>query len=433
MLLNPSVVINLSLKASRTTIIVPFSSPLPLELHAEIAPHVPHIDLKSYSLASRALNSEVNRVLWRSVAVIPRNTFTERIQAFANALMRDPRRAANIRNIKFVPCVLQLDPSIWKSILPDYPSEQFWSSLKEALRLLIRVERVQLFYRSQSVPDGSIGRLISIVGIVFQSCVARLDTNLGGAALHRLCGPGAWPALTTLSTGAYNSRSLIPFPPSALPQLLHVKSDRDSLIHIVPGRPIKTVYHDEPFYMSDGDLNALKRLQAVLQVCKTLRKARLCCAPSIDVTDFLTGFSHNNIRELYLFVGFKDSAYGDGHLLASLVMLALPPGFLQGFPKLESLQILMFHPDFHSLCRANSYSKDMKTVVEVLSTFLRLEHHSTLKGIDVDLLGSAGGSADQSNQNRGDLHVIATRRGNLWDVDVVNRDGSVMPRFNDML
>jgi len=372
----------------------------------------------------------VNRVLWRSVAVVPRDTFREkRIQAFADALMRDPRRAAHIRDIKFAPWVLQVNCWIGKSILPDYPSEQLWSSLEEALRLLTRVERLRLFCPSHSVPN-EIGRLISIVGIVFQPYVARLDTNLDGAALHRLCGPGAWPALTTLSTGGYNSRSLMAFSPSAFPQLLHVKSDRDSLIHIVPRRPIQTVYHNQSISAwGDGDLNALKRLQAALQGCKTLRKARLCCTASINVTDFLTGFSHDNLRQLYLLVRFKGFVYGDGHLLTSLVMLVLPPGFLQGFPKLESLQILMFHSDVRSLYGAKTYSKDMKTVVEVLSTFLRLEHHSTLKGIDVGLWGSAY----QSNQNRGEIHFVATRRGNLWDVDVVNRDRSVMPGFDDML
>ena len=60
-------------------------SSLPLEPHGPIALHILYDDLKSYSLASRALNEEVNLVLWRSVAVAPREISPEGIEAFVNA------------------------------------------------------------------------------------------------------------------------------------------------------------------------------------------------------------------------------------------------------------------------------------------------------------------------------------------------------------
>jgi len=92
------------------------------------------------------------------------------------------------------------------------------------------------------------------------------------------------------------------------------------------------------------------------------RSAKLSARLDFTASNTLTlpTFSHDNLRELYLFVDseFKESAYGDGPFLTSLPMLALPLGVLQGFPKL--LQILLFCPHFISLYIANTDSKDMK-------------------------------------------------------------------------
>lgn len=90
--LDPMIGTDLLLKASITALFP--------ELYQEIALYLPHDDLKTYSLASRMLNSEANRFLWRSVVVSPHKIPCEDIRAFAEALARDPVRAANIRHIK---------------------------------------------------------------------------------------------------------------------------------------------------------------------------------------------------------------------------------------------------------------------------------------------------------------------------------------------
>jgi len=330
--------------------------------------------------------------------------------------MRDPRRATNIGDIRFV--LNQPDGLLDRILTPREPAEPFWASLEEALRLLTRVKRVRLRLPQRSASSASLGRLVDILSSVFkQSCVTRLDARLPTKRLLQLC--QAWPSLTTLSAeDAYR----IPLA-GLLPQLRHVRFDRDSLIHIVPERPIETVYHDEPLLGGDGDLDALKRLQAALQICKTLRKARLYCNAHFDVTDFLTGFTHDNLRELYLFVELKESVHWDEPALT------LASGVPQGFPKLEYFQTMLFHPDFLAFDIDRAGSKQVNAIVEGLSAFLRSEDHSTLKGIELGLCGWA----NHYRQCRRGIRFVATRYGNLWDVDVVDRDWSVMPEFDDML
>ena len=51
-----------------------------------------HVPTSNTTLASCALNKEANRVIWRFVAVVPCNGH---IEAFADALMQDPLRAAH--------------------------------------------------------------------------------------------------------------------------------------------------------------------------------------------------------------------------------------------------------------------------------------------------------------------------------------------------
>jgi len=345
-----------------------------------------------------------------------------RIEAFADALMRDPQRAAHVRNIRFVhhvPNYFWVPPP---STFPIEPTEQVWASLEEALRLLIRVERVRLVIHEQ-FESSSPCRLVNILGNVFnQSCVTRLDARLSGRRLLSLC--QAWPSLTTLSTGEMYGTPLAALSPGALPKLRHVRSNIASLLQVIPGRPIETVYNDEQYKDNRGD--ALGRFNAIIQHCKTLRKARLhCIAESDDVLNFLPGFTHDNLRDLYLFVEFEDH----GHvtpLIPSSIMQALPPGVLGGFPKLEFLQVMLFDSLFLAHHIGSVDSKDLNAAAEALSTFLGSEGHSTLNRIDIGFWGWAG-------QYQGGIRFIATRRGNLWDVGVVDRDWSMMPRFDDML
>ena len=83
---------------------------------------------------------------------------------------------------------------------------------------------------------------------------------------------------------------------------------------------------------------------------------------------------------------------------------------------------MLYHPAF-DIDRVGR--EQVNAVAEVLSALLRSEDHSTLKGIDVWVF--------EHQQHRGGIRFIATRYGNLWDVDVVNGDWSLMPGFDDML
>jgi len=66
-------------------------------------------------------------------------------------------------------------------------------------------------------------------------------------------------------------------------------------------------------------------------------------------------------------------------------------------------------------------------IVDALGTLFRLEGHSNLNGTDIGLWGWDSGRC------RGGIRFIATRRGNFWDVEVVDKDSSVLPDFDDMI
>ena len=65
----------------------------------------------------------------------------------------------------------------------------------------------------------------------------------------------------------------------------------------------------------------------------------------------------------------------------------------------------------------------MNGFVEALGTFLRLEGHSTLNGIDIGLWGWDSGPCQEG------IRFIATRRGNIWDVELLVKDSSLLPDF----
>ena len=100
------------------------------------------------------------------------------------------------------------------------------------------------------------------------------------------------------------------------------------------------------------------------------------------------------------------------------MMQALPPGVLEGFPKLEFLQVMLYNSLFLAHGIGSVDSKDLNAAA-AQGTFIGSKGHSTLNRINIGFWGWA----IQYGQHRGGVRFIATRRGNLWDAGVVDRTG----------
>lgn len=418
------------LKAS-PVIIVPFPRVLPFELHWVIASYLSHASLKRYSLASRALNREVNRVLWRSIAVTPRRLKSEDLRDFVAALMRDPVRAGNIRQIGFVPIVhpQRRGRTYERSIFPEEPTGQLWTSVEEALRLLVHVKivRLHLFESLGGTDLDYLDRLVEIVGGVFERLrVARLNAHLYLAPnrLFRLC--QALRPLTTLSTSRLYGDPPTYLPPGALPQLRHVESDLDLICHIVPGRPIETLCHTgKACGLKDPD--AFNRLTNTLRGCKTLLWARVSCCTrdEDDSAKLLPAFAHGNLREFYLTVAIDRNRHAPHSLTPSFVMQALSSGVGAYFPKLEFLHIILSHHSLNSRYRRGIGRGDPGAVVNTLKAFLDSESYTALNRVEISL--------SRGNGDEGVMHFIATRCPSGWKANVAKWDSAALPQFDDMI
>ena len=395
----------------------------------EIAHHLPHVDLQHYSLASHALNREANRILWRSVAVAPCSLIERYIGEFADALMRDPIRAANIRHIKFVPSKYQricCSPRMYEwSIFPPEPTEEFWTSLEEALRLLVGVRNVRLHNASSSTDSSYPDRFLDIIGSALgQLSIVHLDAQLRPNRLFQLC--RAWRPLTALSAKSVSKDPLIDFSPNIFSQLRHVELDHRLICHIVPGRPLETIYHAGVSY---GCGDAFDLLTDTLRGCTTLLRARVYCVArdEDDAAKLLPAFAHGNIREFHLFVALKHTLKHEfGSLTSSLTMQALPSGVSTYLPKLEFLQIVLCHRGFDAQCRDHiTTTGDSDAVVKSLGEFLTSEGHRALKGVEISFWS---GETDDN----GAIRFLATRAGSRWDVNVAEWGPSALPRFEDV-
>jgi len=390
-----------SLKISHATI-VPFAKAFPLELHGEIALYLPRGSLKSYSLASRVLNMEANRVLWRSVAVTALHAADGSIEEFVNALLRDPVRAAKIRRITFQPRCSYRDLSIF----PPQPTEAFWEALKEALNLLVHTNIVVLLafisfdLANEDYPD----RFIDIIGSVFQRIgVPRLQADLPQRVLFRLW--RLWPSLTDLYVHVVFEESPIYLPPDALPQLRHVELGVDLMRQVVLGRSIETItQYGGPINMHPNNVN---RLRAIFQDCNTLRQARVTFHTSCkdEFAKLLPALAHDNLRDLGVTIQLTYKLQPN----PPPTVQALPPGALKYFPKLEFLQMSINHSSFFDWDGGDT-REDYDAVAKALSGFLTLENHGTLVRVKINVQ-----SWDVGLQG---THLIATRSGSHWDVEV---------------
>jgi len=110
-------------------------------------------------------------------------------------LLRDPDRAANIREIKFVS-----KGSAYHGLsIFSFATGSTWKPLEEALNLLVSVSSVKIIAphkfdgTNSTFPD----RFIDIIGRVFQEfSVSELFADISLDALFSLC--QSWPSLTYL-------------------------------------------------------------------------------------------------------------------------------------------------------------------------------------------------------------------------------------------
>ena len=388
--------------------------------------HLSHVDLGPYSLASRALNKEANRILWRSVAVVPSmSPSSGNIRDFIIALKRDPVWAANIRHIKFVPKALRYKHhrTYVRSIFPDDLTEQLWASFEEALRLLIRVRIVCLHLHKDGLEG--LHRLTNLVGRVFeQPHVARLDTVLDPGVLSSLC--KGWRSLSTLSARMAPEDYFIELSPDALPRLRHVELSLGGICRIVPGRPIETIYHGGTACWL-RKLEEFNRFRATLQSCKTLFRARVYCyAHSEDeAATSLPAFAHGKLRVFHFFITVgRAIPSGSRWLTPSLIMQALPSGISTYFPNLGFLQIILSHPTFRARHKDEIESEDLGGVANALSTFLSSESCAALNVVEISLWGGR-------KEDDGAFRFIATRCGGSWVVNVVEWTSSALPLFDE--
>jgi len=379
-------------------VVVPFSKPFFPELHGLFAAHLSHNDLRSYSIVSRALNREASRILWRCVHVLPLLTQPPGvIEAFACALKRYPVRAACILRFR-----LTAGDGPWKrrSVFPDQPTEQQWESLEEAFRLLVRVKTVELMLAVEEYlldlndrvyPQ----RFLDIISNVFAaSAITTFSSHLHLDRTWRLC--QAWPTLVGLSTPRPATTNLVDLSPDALPRLRHVELDIRSMVHIVKGRPLETIYQFipeiEPIRYDDYDSSDFERIAAIIRCCKTLLRARAQCVfhwqDIEDLSGLLSAFTHDNLRHLDLYVVLcaVSNVDVDGGLfrfMCERIMQALPPGGLAHLPKLEYLRIIFDIPGLHAMHVEDS-GTDTDDVANTLVECLDSGAHLTLARVEIE-------------------------------------------------
>jgi hypothetical protein len=413
-----------------------FIRPFAPELLGQIVLFLPCDDLKSYSLASRAFNREANRILWRAIMVSPHKEGLGGMEAFAQALRRNPVRATNIFHISFT-CIPEaaLLPSFpytlgastmyprLPGIFPKQPTEQFWASLEEALRLTTCAKSIALL-----VPDKSFyshwsktpfpDRFIDILTTVFKaSRIANLHAHLSCYQLFQLC--RALPSLTTLRARSFSRNlkdTLLDLPSDALPLLRHLESDLPLLCHIAPYRPIETCcIVGGPYWIGD-----LKLLTAAIQSCETLQIIQVECAADIgDAARCLPALAHGTLRNLHLSICLDgdlsdhDEELNSSRLTPPTVMLGLPLGALALFPKLEVLQITLEHDEF-SIVEHGMDGEDQHFVAKALAAFLTSEDHATLCQVEVGC-----SSVPQDDHTAGGvLRFLGTRCDGHWDIKI---------------
>ena len=360
------------------------------------------------------------------------------MEAFVEALIRDPVRAASILHISFIPDaratrLAYCRPPPPFSIFPEQPTEQFWTLLEQALRLVTRIKSIGLllggvYSYDLSFPD----RFIGIIHNVFKaSRIATLEAYLRAHRLFQLC--QAWPSLTTLRAKTWDA-DLVNLPSDALPLLRHLESDIPLMCHITPGRPIETWYNvGNECYCCSEDLDDLKQLTATIRSCETLRTVRVdCVVPDEDnVAALLPAFSHDTLRSFYISIIIERLGVGDDpeshefRLTPSLVV-HLPLRTLGHFPKLEILQITLEHDNFRFIAD-DPDNKDTHAVAKALAAFLTSEGNATLCQVEVVCYFRGFGS--------GAVRFLATRCVNHWDVKVTLTKGSsvtITPQFDNL-
>ena len=410
---------NMLFKDYHNVTTAPFNKPLPIELHGLFASHLAHDDLKSYSLVSRSLNRETNRVLWRSVQVSPRKLFDNHgvIKEFAQALMRGPVRAACIRRINLASGVEN-----YAGIFPSQPTEELWNTLKEAFRLLIRLNSIRLTthngnlaYTHSAYPE----QFFDIISSAFAaSPIVAFAASLPPRRLLQLC--QSWPTLVTLRSVAISTATSVSLPPEALPRLRHAELDLGAMRHIIRGRPLETLYQFLPFWEFDDyyDSSDFEWIAESIRCCKTLLRARpYGVSEGVEHSaTLLPMLVHDNLRELEFHVIFRDEFPGlnpydqsaGWDLTHDLIMRALPPGLLTHFPKLETLQIILYAHHFDDATEDidNDY---IGYVANTLADLLTSEAEPALNRVEIHC---------RSNpfRNNSNLSFLATLCEKHWEV-----------------
>ena len=440
---NPTAVLHNHGKQNLPPISSVFSRFLLPELHRQVILHLARDDLESYALASRAFNREANYVLWRAIRVSLLKQKPEGIETFAQALRRDPVRAANIRHITFT-CI----PESWSPtyrplalyIFARHPTEEFWRLLEDALRLITRTNSIrlllpdELFRRCRNdtlFPD----RFTDVISNVFKaSHIANLHAYIRSDRLFELC--QSWPSLTTLHVEGlswYSRDALVALPSSALPLLRHLKSDPSLMHYITPGRPIETWYHageDPCLKGTSEEQENMKRLTATIRSCETLQRVRVECEAynDDDAVGFLPAFAHDTLRNLHLWISWElqpdiDNEEASDRLTPSTLMRGLPPGALALFPKLEVLQITLEHEHFAFVNR-DPDGEDKHIVANALAAFLTSESPATLCQVEVDFYFHRYSHYYHFHRPTcSALRFLAARCDDHWDVEIAYTEG----------
>jgi len=273
------------------------------------------------------------------------------VEEFAQALMRDPVRAACIRRIEFVN-----RPESYHEIFPSQPTEELWNTLEEAFRRLIRLNSIRLMVHDRYFPTGPNGsaypeQFVDIIASVFAASptvdfAAYLPLN----RFLQFC--QLWPTLVTLRSGYLFTATLVSLPPEALPRLRHAELDVGSMRHIIRGRPLETLYQFLPgLEVRNYGSSDFEWIAETIRCCKTLLRARpYGVSENVEHSaTLLPMLVHDNLRELEFrvilreeFPGFNPDDEGGGWALThDSIMQALPPGVLTHFPKLETVQIIL--------------------------------------------------------------------------------------------
>lgn len=418
---------------SSSPIIASFDMALPPELHVQFASHLPCANLRPYSLVSRAVNRCVNRFLWRCVD----HRKLGGIDAFAQALKRDPARASFIRHLTFATKTTSRDP---ESIFSIPTTDDFWKSLEDAFRFITHLKSLRLLVE---ITDGSPtkkypaypDRFINIISGTFATHpIVTLRAQLPFSQLSQLC--QTWPSLAALSVEGVPSDPLGDIAPGALPQLRRVcvESDVNLLCRIVPGRPVETIWHVGLFCeIGDvGDGDDFERLAATIRGCETLQAVQIGCISGgeEDSAQILPALANDNLRKIYLRIGLDEEAVynmdsGEVKLTPELVLQALPSGALEQFPKLEILQIFFCTPDFDiDEVTGDPDGEVWKDIGEALIDHLASRAPATLQRVEI-------GCCWELYENNVEGTCIIARRGPGWQIQFAKCDSSLLPRFDD--